>query len=272
MKFTNVPEPPGFAGAVKAAVENVVNAVESGKKPKFPNKWSDFKPDMTPATFGKCGYCEVDVHAVDRFKGDVEHYRPKGRLDRMSIGDDATVSSSKLFDAGYHWLAYSWDNYILSCSPCNSAHKGNRFPIEPEPTSAPKKGDENNEKPLLLHPFGRKDPTKHLMFDDLGVVGPRKSSKYGRHTIAVCGLQRSPLEKKRRQLAGVVKRQIDVLEDAASSSDALDLALQNLADFGGKDREHAGMVRSMFQAATSLDWGFIEQAAPRPEPVFQAQR
>lgn len=50
----------------------------------------------------KCAYCEKKL--LDSPKH-IEHYRPK------SI---------------YYWLAYSWDNLLLSCGNCNSA-KGNRF-------------------------------------------------------------------------------------------------------------------------------------------------
>jgi hypothetical protein len=270
MRFTNVPEPGGFQEAVRKNIEDILKQLTLKGTADFKGRetWTKFKSDMAPATFGKCGYCEVNVVAVDRFKGDVEHYRPKGRVDRLVVEPDGTVKVDPLFTSGYHWLAYSWSNYILTCNPCNSAHKRNFFPLKTEPAAAPKSGDEAKEDGLLLNPFGRKDPTKHLLFDHLGVVGPRKGSVYGAATIAVCGLSRTPLEKKRRQTAELLQQNLDVLGNPNASADAIDLALQSIAHFGMRDKEHCGMVRGIFTEATGLPWSFVEEQAPRPDPVF----
>jgi hypothetical protein len=270
MRFKNVPMPPSFTEAVKANAERIREEFARTGAADFKGRdtWAKFKAEMAPATFGKCGYCEVNVVAVDRYKGDVEHYRPKGRVDRMVVQPDGTVKLEPLFTSGYHWLAYSWTNYILTCNPCNTAHKRNFFPLRAEPAAPPKSGDEETEDALLLTPFGRKDPTKHLAFDRFGVVGPRNGSRYGAATVAVCGLWRSPLEKKRRQLAELLSRQLDVFANPAASHDAIDLALQSIADMGMKDKEHCGMVRSMFTEATLLPWSYVEERAPRPEPLF----
>jgi hypothetical protein len=270
MRFRNVPKPAGFEAAVKPNAEQIREAIEATGTADFTRRdtWAKFKKALAPATFGKCGYCEVNVVAVDRFKGDVEHYRPKGRVDKLVVQPDGTVKLEPLFTSGYHWLAYTWSNYILTCNQCNSAHKRNFFPLRAEPAVPPKIGDEKAEDPLLLNPFGRKDPAKHLLFDHLGIVGPRKNSRYGAATIAVCGLSRNLLEKKRRQLSGLLQRQLEVLGDPAASADAIDLAIENIADLGMKDKEHCGMVRSMFGEATGLPWSFVEQRAPRTEPVF----
>jgi hypothetical protein len=270
MRFKNMPEPAGFHEAVRKNLKDILDDFKRSGTADFKGRetWTKFKSHMAPATFGKCGYCEVNVVAVDRFKGDVEHYRPKGRVDRLVVEPDGTMKVQPLFTSGYHWLAYSWSNYILTCNPCNSAHKRNFFPLRAEPAAAPVEGNEATEDALLLNPFGRRDPTKHLVFDHLGVVGPRKGSEYGAATIAVCGLSRSPLEKKRRQVANLMQRHLDVFGNPNASADAIDLALQTIADLGTRDKEHCGMVRGMFTQATGLPWSFIEQAAPRPEPVF----
>jgi uncharacterized protein (TIGR02646 family) len=55
-----------------------------------------------------CAYCDRELPGTDR--GDVEHFRPKNV---------------------YWWLAYHFENYLLSCSACNSAYKINKFPILP---------------------------------------------------------------------------------------------------------------------------------------------
>jgi hypothetical protein len=177
MRFKPMPEPAGFHEAVRRNLGDILEefALKGTADFKGRETWTRFKSDMARATFGKCGYCEVNVVAVDRFKGDVEHYRPKGRVDRLVVEPDGTVKVRPLFASGYHWLAYSWSNYILTCNPCNSAHKRNFFPLKAGPAAAPREGDEEQEDALLLNPFGSKDPAKHLVFDHLGVVGPRKA-------------------------------------------------------------------------------------------------
>lgn len=271
MRFKPLPEPAGFAAAVKASQDEIAKQVKAKQAPDFKGRevWKNFKRDMAPATFGKCGYCEVDVWTVDRFKGDVEHYRPKGRIDISVIDNTGHVSSKVQFNSGYHWLAYSWSNYILTCNPCNSAHKKNLFPVKVPLAKAPRKGSETKEVPLLLNPFGTRDPIKHLLFDELGVVGPRGSSEFGKATILVCGLDRPALSKKRRKLAKLVRRQLEVISDPAANDAALQLALDTIAGMGTADMEHAGMVRAMFIDATGLPWSFVEQASPTEPPHFE---
>jgi len=76
----------------------------------FPDAWG--KPDVRGALYAMhgraCAYCQRNLPGSDR--GDVEHFRPKNT---------------------YWWMAYDFDNYLLSCSVCNSPIKGNRFPILP---------------------------------------------------------------------------------------------------------------------------------------------
>ena len=269
MRFQRVREPSGFQAATQGHCTAIQQQTSQGIEADFKGRdsWRTFKSAMAPATFGKCGYCEVNV-AVDRYKGDVEHYRPKGRVDKLVLGPEGFIAQQPLFTSGYHWLAYSWKNYILTCNPCNSAHKRNFFPLKIEPAAAPVVGDENSEDALLLSPFGRKDPSKHLLFDSLGVVGSRKGSVYGRATIAVCGLSRPELEKKRRDIAGLLQRFLDVLGDASASSDAVELSLQSIADLGMADKEHCGMVRAMFTEAAGHEWSYVESSAPRSAPTF----
>lgn len=66
-------------------------------------KYQDVKDALRSLYHGKCAYCETYDPSPH-----VEHYRPKR--------------------GGYYWLAYSWDNLIISCSQCNTK-KGSQFPI-----------------------------------------------------------------------------------------------------------------------------------------------
>lgn len=85
----------------------------------FPEHWQ--KPDVRGLLLSRqwrvCAYCGCDLPANDR--GDVEHYRPKGRVH----GESALT--------GYWWLAYEPANLLLSCRLCNSTCKGARFPLRP---------------------------------------------------------------------------------------------------------------------------------------------
>lgn len=85
---------------------------------EFPEHWNE--ADVRGALYAMhgwvCAYCQRELPDNDR--GDVEHFRPK------KGGDGATHD-------GYWWLAYAFDNYLLSCRTCNSNIKRNRFPIAP---------------------------------------------------------------------------------------------------------------------------------------------
>lgn len=60
-------------------------------------------------------YCEAPLKVVAY--GDVEHYRPK---------------------SVYWWLAYSYENYLASCTLCNQAFKKDFFPIGGKLDKGPK--------------------------------------------------------------------------------------------------------------------------------------
>ena len=83
----------------------------------FPDHWN--KADVRGALYAQqgraCAFCGRELPEGDR--GDVEHFRPKGKL------------SENNQHGGYWWLAYEFDNYVLSCRTCNSTHKGSRFPL-----------------------------------------------------------------------------------------------------------------------------------------------
>ncbi|RYU92703.1 HNH endonuclease [Emticicia agri] len=69
-------------------------------------RWKGAKERLFMESNNKCAYCEASTKIVS--PGDVEHFRPKSK---------------------YWWLAYCYDNYLVSCSVCNSVFKGNKFPL-----------------------------------------------------------------------------------------------------------------------------------------------
>jgi uncharacterized protein (TIGR02646 family) len=104
-------------GGNRARQHEADRHINSFAKLAFPDYWNS--PDVRGALYAMhgrtCAYCGCDLPRNDR--GDVEHFRPKAQVD-----DD-------LEHGGYWWLAYSFENYLLSCRPCNSNRKKNSFPL-----------------------------------------------------------------------------------------------------------------------------------------------
>ena len=78
------------------------------------NRWKPAKEQLFAETGDKCAYCEAPTSVVAF--GDVEHYRPK---------------------SSYWWLAYCYDNYLISCQICNQKFKKDDFPIQNRKMQAP---------------------------------------------------------------------------------------------------------------------------------------
>ncbi|HEX8706027.1 MAG TPA: retron system putative HNH endonuclease [Myxococcaceae bacterium] len=111
----------------------------------------------------RCMYCE------DSAATDIEHFWPKSH---------------------YPERAFSWSNYLLACSGCNSNYKREQFPLD------------ETGAPLLLDPTVE-DPREHLILSvKTGKYRPRtregRESPKGQKSIEVFGLGRDILEKGRQ--------------------------------------------------------------------------
>jgi hypothetical protein len=270
IRFHRPEEPESFHRTVRAARANIDSA---SAKPRpladgdFPNLWSRYKTILAAAQYSKCGYCERDItnHA-----GDVEHYRPKGKLEelppkRADWGSEdprtGNIASPRrlltLCDQGYPWLAYEWSNYLVACNSCNSKWKRCLFPVVETPRPVPPVRG-GTETPLLLDPFGEIEPLEHLKFSDVGAVEPRNDSPIGRATIDTCALDRPSLIRSRAQAAADVIALIMDFKEAKTEA-AEDRLLERLCEKAAADRPHAGMVRSILsEAMPGLDWSQIE--------------
>jgi hypothetical protein len=154
---------------------------------------------------GKCAYCEAKI-VLDQHGGDVEHYRPKGRVtdenDNLIEIDDG--QGGKQPHPGYYWLAYDWRNLLPSCIACNRPNKSghqrvgkwNRFPVIGR--HALTQAEIAHEKPLLLNPLvADDDPAQHLELDhETGrIIG---KTDRGRMTEKILNLNREGLPEARR--------------------------------------------------------------------------
>lgn len=127
----------------------------------------------------KCAYCETDIKAGGY--NHVEHYRPKN---------------------DYYWLAYSWDNLLLSCPVCNT-HKATKFLIKGirleyngEPLSklhSKTHEYDNQEQPLIVNPEQKtQDYFDENLFFDINAKINGKTEEL-QETIKICKLNRKDL-------------------------------------------------------------------------------
>ena len=131
----------------------------------------------------KCAYCEKNLLDAPKH---IEHYRPKDT---------------------YYWLAYSWDNLLLSCGSCNSS-KGTKFQIKKTIVTYDNESFEDIhslgnsydviEEPMIINPE-KEDILNKLIFDKEGNISSLDDRVI--YTInEVCNLNREELIQKRVKL------------------------------------------------------------------------
>lgn len=119
--------------------------------------WRDLKETLKELSHGKCWYTESKN---DGSYGDVDHFRPKGKVHESS---DHT---------GYWWLAFDYKNYRFSCQISNTSGKRDHFPLQEGCTHVTTfDGDLDTEVFLLLDPTIEDDP-KLLAYSEDGSVIP----------------------------------------------------------------------------------------------------
>jgi hypothetical protein len=167
--------------------------------------WGEMKWHLFEQFHGKCAYCESKVQAT--YPGDVEHYRPKGKVD-----EDKN-------HPGYYWLAYDEKNMLPSCILCNQYRaKMTHFPVAGEHSRDPR--NVGSEQPLLLNPYNQNiDPSDHLEFEPTGVSMERDNSPYGSNSRQFYHLDRPGLSGERfdamtlvaQDWNGLVNRKVGVV-------------------------------------------------------------
>jgi hypothetical protein len=266
-------EPPEFDARVTAARAKLAKSVRERRKLEIDEVWGEFKPVFSRAQRGRCGFCELPVTAGQ--PGDVEHFAPKSDVRRftgapgeegMQRPDSANLRGRRpalLSDLGYWWLAYDWGNYLLACRVCNSAWKGNLFPVREPPArvAPPTAASAGGEVPLLLNPFGRRDPAAHLQFNADGSVEPRKGSVFGRETIRTVGLHRANLVQERGYAVARAREAMGRAARAAQrgTPPARNRALRELWDLGKPAAYFPGAVRSVIVQELALSWHDLDE-------------
>lgn len=200
----------------RAATEKAFRAYQEGKRPiKFDSKiWAELKWHIFGLFFNKCAYCECKV--LPGAFGDVEHYRPKGKVDE----DEE--------HPGYYWLAYDITNLLPSCEPCNRARaKMNHFPVEGRHARAPQ--ELAAEQPLLLNPYDRTvNPFEHLKFGAAGEVLTNRGSSKGENSRIFYHLNRPNLSEARRTALAQVEQDWNIATIRLSFERAYDEVYKDL--------------------------------------------
>jgi hypothetical protein len=228
------------------------------KHPFDSNRWKKAKPQLIAETGGKCAYCEAPTTLVTY--GDVEHYRPKST---------------------YWWLAYCYDNYLISCVLCNQKFKKANFPIRnakmegptiqqdttdadiesqagmivPNPLELSQVNEfielHRQERPLLLNPYfdepeeffaWRTDEV--LMEVELISLPTNLDAKaFCDAAIAHYGLNRKKLKDYRWDRYDQYRTFRDVLNDPRLSERTRSLVRQQIEKMKAPDAPFAGMIR-----------------------------
>ena len=194
------------------------------------------KSVLVEAQHGKCCYCERKFGATSY--GAVEHFRPKGAVQQSK-------GSAKLVP-GYYWLAFEWNNLLVSCEKCNTSYKGSLFPIEdPNARARTHKDDVCVERSLFVDP-SRENPREHIQFRQ-AAVSPITSR--GRETIAGVGLRRSGLEEARKERLDVVELLMEIvgLKDRVEQS-KLEKAKEKLEFYSSAQSEFSAMVNDFMES------------------------
>ena len=134
------------------------------------------KKELRWAQYRKCCYCESNFDATGY--GEIEHFRPKGAVQQER--------GRRVEYSGYYWLAYDWNNLLMSCKRCNIA-KGSLFPLVDDGARARSHHDDvSAERPLFIDP-SLEDPRLHIRFRGAAV---EPLTPKGHATIEGLGLQK----------------------------------------------------------------------------------
>lgn len=145
-------------------------------------KLDDVKDALKVIYKGKCAFCEQKEELTH-----VEHFRPKDT---------------------YYWLAFSWDNLLMSCPTCNT-HKGENFEIDGvlanfENTELNIRNINSSsttydiiEIPKMVNPEVT-DPNGLIYFEKDGRI--KSDNNRFAYTIETCKIDRKSLNDSRRSL------------------------------------------------------------------------
>jgi len=162
------------------------------------------KQTLLKSQYNKCCYCEKKFRSPIFLA--VEHFRPKTGV-RQSRKSPAECP-------GYYWLAYQWNNLLLSCHECNSTWKQVLFPLlNPRQRARSHHDNIKAERPVLINPLSE-NPRRHIQFRD---DAPEAFTARGRRTIEILGLRRPALREDRLERLDILRSFSDLISLAKTT-------------------------------------------------------
>lgn len=216
--------------------------------------WGEIKQIYMRLQHHKCGFCERKLAGGQRREHDIEHFRPKSRIE--AYPDTLGFATGSAHPGGYHLLALHPLNYVVACKTCNSDWKKNYFPVAgTRAFHGTHPRDYAGERPYLVYPLGpladdEPGPEQLITFDGFLAKPaiPREQDEHrhrvGLVTIHVLGLnEREGLLAER---ATILVQMFPLLDMPAPA------ARQALAKFTGQGAAHASCARA-FEALYRRD-------------------
>ncbi|WP_143765413.1 HNH endonuclease family protein [Catenulispora acidiphila] len=162
---------------------------------------------MAPG-IARCMYCG------ENYGTDIDHYRPKSL---------------------WPLHTFDWLNHLLSCSACNSSHKGNRFPLA------------EDGSPLLIDPT-TEDPADHLHLtlatgDYIGLTSR------GEATIKTLGLNRGVLVQGR---ARAVRDTVRLMREWRIAIERQDILLEEIVLNDLRQQPFTAVADALFRQASGI--------------------
>ena len=218
----------------KDETENLIKEYENGKiKFKFDDKIyrnEEIKKKLREIQFNKCCFCEQKIEF-----GHIEHYRPKR-------GYKQDQNEKQLTKPGYYWLAYDWDNLLLSCPTCNSSYKKNYFPLkDPSKRAMSYKDDITKEEPLIINP-AKEDPEDYIEFYGTSIRAKNGNQK-GKETIKTTGLDRPFINEDKLEYYRICKELYQSILDLDENNQKRIRMIKLLEQYSQEDKKYSLMIK-----------------------------
>lgn len=229
---------------LSSAYSRASNAYQSGSR-KFSFDSEIYAHDtvkraLLAAQHDKCAFCESKITHISY--GDVEHFRPKAGYRQNN--------SEALSTPGYYWLAYEWDNLLLSCQLCNQRYKKNLFPLVDPATRATSHHDDlTQETPLFIQPAAD-HPEQYISFRREIPYAINDNAR-GESTIKSLGLDRTTLNERRLDRYEVLRHLYILIQLDPSAPESVE-AQAYLARVTLDSAEYANMAKAALAAGFSI--------------------
>lgn len=174
----------------------------------------------------------------------VEHFRPKGKVDPYPKG--------KAEYPGYYWLAYNWDNLFYCKAAINSSDKRNYFPLESGSRRNKSHHDNYSEKPLLID-VNNENPRDFIRFSNDEPYGVDARGKFN---VDFFNLRHPDLAEARRvrfKTLKVIKQTVEKLIESGIDKTLCQELIERLRVAMDPDQEFSSMAIDFLQ-----DWPHFE--------------